>query len=152
MSMGFIWIYLFGILSIIMLVVVPFEKIKELLWFSLFGGFFLAVIVQLLGVSLNFWEFNTGFLIIYNFPLGVGLMWVPSVIIYGYFFNKFDNISFKFLIILIFSVFTTITTYASVRLGFREYINFNIYSDFLLAFILHLILGYYLFIQKNVHI
>ncbi|MFW5976337.1 MAG: hypothetical protein ACOCQS_00170 [Bacillota bacterium] len=149
MSVSYIWLYLTAVISILTLFLVPFDKIKELFGFSLIGGFLLAVVVQLAGISLGWWSFNSGFLIFYNFPLGVAFMWLPAVITFAYFFNKTGTLTGKIMIIFIWSFITSLITYASVEFGYRNYIDWNIYYDFILAIFLHSVLGYYLFIKRK---
>ncbi|MFW6243001.1 MAG: CBO0543 family protein [bacterium] len=149
MEVSFIWLYLAAILTILTFLLVPVGKIKELLGFGLVGGFLLAVIVQIIGISLNLWSYNSGFLVFYNFPLGVALMWFPAVVIFAYFFNNGESLMTKILVIFGWSFITALITYGSVQYGFREFIHWNIYYDLILAVFLHSILGYYLFIKRR---
>ena len=149
MITNYIWMFLFVGLSILLFLIVPIYYIKKSLLFGLIGGFFLAVFEQILGVSLKWWSYNVSLVNVFNFPLGVALMWVPAVILFGYIFHKYQNIFTRIIIIFIFAAITTVFTYGSVLLNFREYLNWNLYYDFGLALVTHLVLGIYLYWKEK---
>ncbi|AGB40722.1 hypothetical protein Halha_0749 [Halobacteroides halobius DSM 5150] len=145
MIISLVWIYLFLILAVGMILVVPTEKIRDLLPFGLVGGFLVAIIIQYLAVNIfRLWEFNYALVPLAGFPLGVGLAWVPPEIVFGYFWPSLETKLTRVMYILFFAIVSTLLEYLFLLMGYRKYLNWNIYSTFLLAVVIHSALAYYL--------
>lgn len=150
MSTALVWLYLFAVLTTAMILLVPPDRIKEFLSFGLIGGGLTAIALQLFGVNiLELWKFNTALIFINGIPLGILLAWIPPTIIFGHFAYKVNSLLGASLYVITFALLTTVITYSSVLLGYRSYLNWNPYLDFLLALITHLGLAYYLFYQQR---
>lgn len=147
-----VWFYLFLGLTIILFLLVPKDEIIKLLPFGLITGFGLAFILQYFAVNIfRWWKFNYAFLEILHTPLGVSFSWIPAVMIFAYFWPLADSKVGHLIYVIIFSLGTTIVEYSFVLLGYREYINWNLYLTFFLAFGVHLLLAFYLFSQENIN-
>lgn len=150
MTTNLVWLYLFTVLTAAMILIVPPDRIKEFLSFGLIGGGLTAIILQVFGVNiLEAWKFNTALIFINGIPLGILLAWIPPTIIFGHFTYRINSFISAGLYIIGFALLTAVITYGSVLLGYRSYLNWNPYLDFLLAFITHLGLAYYLFINRD---
>lgn len=150
MLTSFVWIYLFVVLMIILFLLVPKEKIIKLLPFSFVAGFGLALVLQYFAVNIfRWWEFNYGLINLFNAPLGVSLSWMPAVIIFAYFWPLAISKLGKLIYTFIFALGTTVVEYSFVLLGYRRYINWSVLLTFILAFIIHLLLASYLYMNSE---
>ncbi|MBM7623347.1 hypothetical protein [Sporohalobacter salinus] len=150
MSTTLVWFYLFTVLTAAMILLVPPNRIKEFLSFGLIGGGLIAIILQFLGVNVfELWKFNAALISINKIPLGILFAWIPPTIIFGHFAYKINSFLKVVIYIAGFALITSIITYGSVLLGYRSYLNWSPYLDFLLAFITHLGLTYYLIYQQK---
>ncbi|MBM7557906.1 CBO0543 family protein [Halanaerobacter jeridensis] len=153
MSISLIWIYLFAGLTILLFLIVPRKQVMKLLPFGFIAGFGLAFILQYFAVNIfRWWKFNYALVDVLNAPVGVSLSWVPAVMIFAYFWQEADSKLKQLIYIIIFSLGTTIVEYSFVILDYRQYINWNVYLTFILAFIIHSILAAYLYLntEKNI--
>jgi hypothetical protein len=151
-AQSLIWILLFLFLTVVMLVLVPRQRIWELFAFGVVGGFLLALVIQYLAVlRFNWWSFNfLQFASWRGIPLFVAAMWFPSVIIFAHFLKEMKSTTTIFLYILAFGAVTTATEYALVYLGYRQYGNWNVLMTFALAVGIHsLLAGYLLYVSGN---
>lgn len=151
MVIDYIWFFLFIIFTTGMFILLPEKNIKKLLLFGIIAGGVVSTIVQYTAISLDLWNFNVGLIIIKKIPLFINLMWIPPVIVFAYLINNSEHTYQYLYIIFLFASLTTITTYGSVLLNLRDYLNWNIYYDFLLALTLHSFYTIYLYFtnQKN---
>lgn len=151
MAASLVWFYLFAIVSLILFLLVPREEILNLLPFGLVGGFVVALILQYFAVNVfRWWEFNYAWIEIFNTPLWVSLSWIPPVIIFAYFWSITNSIWGKLIYVFSFALITTIAEYISVLIGYRKYLNWNVYLTLVLAFVIHFLLGSYLeFVDKK---
>ncbi len=142
--MSFVWIYLFLFLFFGMLLIVPLKNVLKLIPFGLIGGFVVAVVVNISGTELGLWQFNTGLLFIRGVPLGILLSWIPPVVVFAYLINNSNEVVIIISYIFLFALFTAILTHLSVIIGYRDYLNWDVVFDFLLAAVIHSGLALYL--------
>lgn len=147
MKTSLVWFYLFIGLTVLLFLLVPRDRILRLLLFGLIAGFGLAFILQYGAVNIfRWWKFNYALIEIYGAPLGVSLSWIPAVIIFAYFWPLAVSRLGQLIYLIFFAVGTTIVEYSFVIFGYREYINWNVLLTFCLAFIVHLLLAFYLYL------
>jgi hypothetical protein len=133
-----------------MLILVPREKIFELLPFGLVAGVFLAAGIQVLAVHvLRLWEFN--FLMppvdLFGLPTFLILAWGVGEIIFAHLLPKKSYLR-AFLFILAFSFGSTLVEWFFHKKNLIVLLRWHEVLTFFLAVGLHVVLGYYL-IQKD---
>lgn len=148
----------FILLTLSMLILVPREKIFELLPFGLVAGVFLAAGIQVLAVHVfRLWEFN--FLMppvdLFGISIFLLLAWGVAEIIFAHLLPK-KNYLWAFSFIVAFSIGSTLVEWFFHKKNLIVLLRWHEVLTFFLAVGLHVVLGYYLIqkdkLKKTVHI
>lgn len=143
-----VWVILFIMSALAMLVLVPRQRIWELLAFGIIGGLGLAIVVQYAAVVLyKLWSFNYLELAAWRgIPLFVAAAWLPTVIIFAHYLSYFRTSTGILFYIVGFALATALLEYAFVLAGYRYYNNWSFLHTAGLAIALHSLLALYLLI------
>lgn len=147
MSSGsLIWVGLVALFTLAMFLLVPVHNINRLLLFGLIGGLGVALVVMsLMDPILHLTRYNfasiPGFL---GIPVLAAVAWIPVEIIFANYLPKMRTKTNVYLYVAGFAVGATVLDYASLLLGIREFIRWNLVYTFILAIVIHAVLAYYL--------
>lgn len=149
-AQNLVWVEFFILVSIMMLVLVPRERIVQLLPFGLVAGFVVAFIIQVLAVSiLQLWSFNhLSFISFRGIPIFVVLAWIPSTIIFAHLVISSNTTIILYILPFGFALISTIVEYLFVHFGYRTYLRWNVLATFLLALAIHSAMTFYLASRK----
>lgn len=139
MLMNFLWLGLFLVLWAVIFLVVPRERIVNLLLPSFLAGTVVALIVNLIGAPiLVLWRFPVALVPIFGIPLFLLLAYMAEMLL---FLNYWDHLpggsTEKGLYLVVFSLANTILAYFAVTLGYLVFVRWNFLYFFLLAFAIH---------------
>lgn len=140
---SFTWTLVNVFLFVILLVLVPLERIKKLFVYGLIGGTGLAIVIFYVADALNLWNL-VGTIKIFNISILPAVAWFFPVVIFANFFPKSDLVISKILYILMFATGSVVVQYGFAILGMWENINWNLFYTFLLATGTHTFLTLYL--------
>ena len=145
-AQSLVWFTFFVVSLVVMLVLVPSDKLRRLLAFGLIGGSALAYLVQWVAVNwLRLWGFNhLAFLSVQRIPLGLVLAWFPSTVIFGHYFEYMHSFLTRLLYILGFALLGAVIEYGFVLAGYHYYLNWSVVNTFLLGAAIHTVLATYL--------
>ncbi len=139
-----LWMGLDIVLLIAMLIVVPFERIKELFVYGLVGGILLAIGIFLVFSSvLKYWT-TVGSIQFYGIGLLPIIGWFFPTVIFGNYFPKNDSAISKVAYVLLFAVGSVVMQIGFVALGMWRNYNWNYLYTFLLAIAAHTFLALYI--------
>lgn len=141
-----VWILFFTVVTLLMFILVPREKIAKLLPFGLIGGCAVALIIQLVAVPMmGLWGFRKGALLAFRgIPLGIVLAWGPATIIFGAYFEYTRSFTARLLYILAFAGIAAVINYGFLRSGYLHHYRWSTLADFLLGAAVHSVLSVYL--------
>lgn len=137
--------------SIIMVLIVSSERIKELWKFGVAGGLVVALIlVYLMQNVLGFWAFiNVDIINVAGIPILLSTAWIPAVITFGYLITKYHEITLMSVIIFIFPLSAVVVHYIFINFGLLQYSHWNLFYTFLTSLVIHLGLTAYLYMSDQ---
>ena len=137
--------------SVLMISIVSMERIKELLKYGLVGGLVVALIlVYLMQNVFGFWTFNNVDIInIIGIPILLSSAWIPSVIIFAYLLNKYNQITSIGVILFVFPLSAVVVHYVFINFGLLQYSHWNLFYTFLVSLGIHIGLAGYLYYQSR---
>jgi hypothetical protein len=139
------WVILAVITWVVGLLVVPQEAFRRLVPFSLIAGFGLALLINLLGVSVfHLWGFSQPIWPLLGIPFWALLSWIPSVIVFAYFLPSGSLARLAW--VLLFPAGYTAIDFLLLKAGLRFFApGWNLPQAFLLSLAVHLlVLSFYL--------
>lgn len=138
--------------ALLMVLVVPFQRIKDLFIVGLIGGFGGGlVLIHVMQNIFGFWEFLRGsdLLFLLNIPIFISLAWLPIVITFCHLLNQYNNISLIVTIIIAFPLAATSVKYLMLENGMLNYDNWGLLYTFLLSLAIHIGLTAYMYISNR---
>ncbi|WP_258360904.1 hypothetical protein [Moorella sulfitireducens (nom. illeg.)] len=132
---------------ILMLLVVPWERVKELALIGLVGGLVLAfLVIYLMQNYLGFWAFRRVDLIgIGGIPLFLAASWFPLVITFSHLLAQYRSLLPVVLVLLAFPLGATLIHLLLRANGMLFYYNWNLPLTFILSLGIHLVIMLYLY-------
>jgi len=124
---------------VIVFLVVPRDRIINLLLPSFLGGTVIALIINLIGVPiLGLWRFPVALVPILGIPLFLLLAFMPGVLLFLHYWEHLPGGSTeKALYLVTFSLVTTVIAFIALRLGYLLFIRWNLLYFFLLSLALY---------------
>ncbi|MGI6285845.1 hypothetical protein SEF58_08495 [Neomoorella humiferrea] len=132
---------------ILMLLVVPWERVKELALVGLVGGLALAfLVIYLMQNYFGFWAFRRVDLInVGGIPLFLAASWFPLIIVFSHLLAQYKNIMPLLLILLAFPLGATLLHLLLRANGMLFYRHWNLPLTFILSLGIHLVIMAYLY-------
>ncbi len=130
-----------------MFLVVPFQRIRELFWIGLIGGFGIGLLlIYMMQNVLGFWVFrNIDVISVAGVPLFIALSWFPFIIAFSHLLAQYHNVLLISLLLLAFPMGTVLIHALFLNNLALVYMNWNLYLTFFLSLVIHLLLALYLF-------
>ncbi len=140
------WLFLFVMLSLIMVLTVPESRIWKILPFGLVSGFVLSFGLMYLYVNVfHWWRFNyPGVFSLAGVPLLASLSWTPAVIIYTHFLSWLKKKWLFYGYVAGAALLTALFVQWLVAVNYLEFIRWNFFYTVIMALILLSALNYYL--------
>lgn len=139
-------IFLTGML--IMFLVVPAQKIKELLLIGLAGGIGVGIVlVYVMQNIYGFWVYSLSSDLIHIAALPFFLIagWFPVIILFAYLLGRCTNRAISLLIILVFPAGATVLHFFMLKGGMLFYHNWSLGVTFLQSLGIHLLIALFLY-------
>ncbi len=138
-------VFLGGLL--LMFLLVPWERVKELAFVGLVGGLVLAlVVVYLMQNYLGFWVFRrVDLLSASGIPLFLAASWFPLIIVFSHLLAQYRSLLPVVLILLAFPLGATLLHLLLRASGMLLYRNWNLPLTFILSLGIHLVIMFYLY-------
>jgi len=140
-------IFLTGML--VMLLVVPGQKIKELFLIGLVGGIGVGIVlIYVMQNIFGFWVYPLSSDLIYIAALPVFLIagWFPVIILFAYLLGRYNNSAILLLIILFFPAGATVSHLFMLKGGMLFYNNWGLGETFLQSLGIHLVIALFLYV------
>jgi len=139
LSANYLWLGLFLVLWAVVFLIVPRERIVTLLMPSFLGGTVIALITNLIGVSiLGMWRFPVALLPLFGIPLFMLLAYMPEMLIFLHYWEHLPGgTAEKGIYLATFGFLNTAVAYFAVIMGYLIFIRWNFIYFFLLSVVLH---------------
>ncbi len=139
MPVKLVWLALFFVLWAVVFLVVPRDRIVNLLLPSFLGGTVVALVVNLIGASvLGLWRFPVALVPVLGIPLFFLLAYMPAMLLFLHYWDHLPGGSTeKVLYLITFSLANTVLAYFALSLGYVVFIRWNLLYFFLLALALY---------------
>jgi len=143
----YFWLALFGGFALIMLLIVPLHRVKELLTFGIIFGFLLGVLILFTGATLlPLFRIKNELIPIQSWGLSIPLAWFSTVIIFAYYLPKVVDTRWGLYAYILFWALGTTLIYLTLKfLGYWQDNNWNWFYNLLLALSTHTIMAAYLY-------
>lgn len=139
------WIALNLALAIVMVLIVPLERIRQLFVYGLIGGTGIAVVVFAVSHAFNAWEAVGGLNYLSGyFVLLPTIAWFFPVVIFGHFFPRTDSLVAIAAYVLLWAAGSVLAQWIFLLLGMWQNRHWSSFSTFLLAIVTHSVLAYYI--------
>ncbi|MDK2822812.1 MAG: hypothetical protein PWQ67_664 [Clostridia bacterium] len=143
----YFWLFLIGGFGLITFLIIPSQRILELLSFGIIFGFILGNIILYIGTTLlPLYNINNE---IFPFPewgLSIPIAWLFTVIIFAYYLPKVIDTRLGLYVYIFFWALGTTITYLLLKyLGYWQDISWNLFYNLLLAIFTHTIMAFYLY-------
>jgi hypothetical protein len=130
---------------ILMLLIVPWERIKALFWVGIIGGLLVALIlVYLMQNVYHFWVFHQVDLVyIFQIPFFVSAGWIPAIIVFSHLLTQYKSLVLIGIATLAFPTAATLIHILLIANKMLTYHNWNLVLTFLISLVIHIgIVGY----------
>ena len=135
------WIGLNLILLGTMFAFIPFNQIRQLFLYGLFGGTVLSLFIFYLAHILKLWKIIGG-INLFQFPILPAIAWFFPTVGFGHFYPKDADLLYRIGFISLFATFSVVFNYIFVKLGMWKSIQWNYFYTFLLASVAHIFLSF----------
>jgi hypothetical protein len=138
---------------IFMLLIVPWERVKELFWVGIVCGAIVAfILVYLMQNIFGFWIFHqVDLLYIFGVPFLLSTGWIPVVIIFSHLLAQYESWFLAVVATLAFPIVATIVHAFLIINTMLSYHHWDLLFTFLISLVIHLgILGYLYITRKFV--
>ncbi len=137
---------------LLMIFIVPLERIKQLFVIGLLGGFGGGlVLIYVLQNIFGFWEFqNRADLIFFlDIPIFISLSWLPIVITFCHLLTQYKNIPLIVGIIVSVPLAAVFIKYLMLENGMLNYVNWNLFDTFLVSIGIHIGITTYMYFTNR---
>lgn len=139
MAAKFTWIVLALVVWALAFVLIPRNRFVKLLPFGLYGGFLMALAIQLMGVPLlKLWAFRNVMAPIFGIPLFLLLAYIAEAMLFANFLPT-GPVSVS-IYILVFALINILVQYGVLQTGLQVYIRWNLVYTTLVAILSHVVL------------
>jgi hypothetical protein len=138
-SANLAWLLLFIVSGAAALLVVPWERVVELLLPSFLGGAVLSLIINLIGVPiLGLWRFPLPAVALLGIPVFLLLAQMAEMILFLHYWNHLPGGSAeKGLYVIAFSLATTVLAYVATLMGYAIFLNWNLLYFLIVSLVVH---------------
>lgn len=132
---------------VLMFLVVPWERIKELSLIGIVGGLGIAIVlIYIMQNALGLWTFFRVDLVnISGIPLFLAASWFPLIVLFSHFLNQYKNMPLLASTLLAFPLGATLLHLFLIANGMLVYTNWNLALTFILSLGIHLAITLYLY-------
>jgi hypothetical protein len=136
---------------ILMFLVVPWERVKELFWVGMIGGLLVALIlVYLMQNTFGFWIFHQVDLVyIFRLPFFLSAAWIPVVILFSHFLIQSKSKLSAAITVLAFPTGSILFLYLLMINQMLTFHNWNLFFTFLVSLLIHLGIVSYLYASEQ---
>jgi hypothetical protein len=136
---------------ILMFLVVPWERVKELFWVGVVCGLVVAVILVFLMQNIfGFWSFHQADLVyLFKVPLFISAGWLPVVIAFSHLLIRSDSFIPATVTILAFPAVATLVHALLIANHMLTYHHWSLFFTFLVALIIHIGIAGYLYASEQ---
>jgi len=141
---------LFGL--ILMFLVVPWKRIKELALIGLTGGLIVAfALIYLMQNVLGRWIFyNVDLLYIIKIPLFLSASWFPFIVVFSHLLSQYKDLPLILITLAALPVGATAIHLFLLNTGMLTYHNWNLAFTFLLSLGIHIAITLYLYLSGQI--
>ena len=144
------WLLFMVLAFTTMFIIMPREKILELLTVGFWMGLVQAVVLLWLGqVYLQVFRLS-GDPTAFGIPMIASFSWLPAVVLFAYYFIQTSSAVKRIGLVLLFAAGSVVVQYILQRAGLWENLNWNLYYTFMLTLAAHtLISGFIVLTRKQ---